>query len=49
MIGPAKNGRYFAVGRLDGVVIVIFAALGAEAISIVSARPASRKERRLLP
>jgi hypothetical protein len=37
MIGPAKNRHSFAVGRLDGAVIVIFAA-----------QPASRKERRLL-
>lgn len=48
LIGEAKNGRYFAIGELDGVIIVIFAALGAEGVSIVSARPASRKERRLL-
>ena len=48
LIGPAKNGRYFAIGELDGTIIVIFATLGNEGVSIVSARPASRKERRLL-
>ena len=47
--GPAKKGRYFAIGELNGVIVVIFAALGSEAISIVSARPANRKERSLLP
>lgn len=49
LIGSAKDGRYFAIGELDGTVIVIFATLGSEGISIVSARPASRKERSLLP
>ncbi len=49
MIGQAKDDRYFALGELNGMIIVIFATLGTEAISIISARPASRKERRLLP
>lgn len=48
LIGDAKNGRYFAIGNLDGVIVVIFATLGTEGISIISARPASRKERKLL-
>lgn len=48
MVGPAKKGRYFAIGRLDGVIVVIFATLGTEGLSIISARPASRKERSLL-
>lgn len=43
--GPAKNGRYFAIGELDGIIVVIFATLGTEAISIISARPANRRER----
>lgn len=47
-IGPARDGRHFAVGELDGTVIVIFVRLGTEGVSIVSARPASRKERSLL-
>ncbi|GLK78791.1 BrnT family toxin [Methylopila turkensis] len=45
-IGPAKGGRLYAIGELDGVVTVIFARLGTEAISVVSMRPASVKERR---
>ncbi|MXP24719.1 hypothetical protein GRI39_01490 [Altererythrobacter indicus] len=48
IIIEAKDGRYAAIGRLNGVIAVIFATLGTEAISIISARPASRKERRLL-
>lgn len=43
---PVKNGRYAAIGRLaDGTVTTIFATLGSEAISIISMRRASRKER----
>ncbi|MEZ5688709.1 MAG: BrnT family toxin [Caenibius sp.] len=49
LIGPAKFGRHFAIGQMNGVVIVIFAKLGTEGISIISARPASKSERRLLP
>jgi uncharacterized protein len=47
-ITPSKSGRFKAVGTLaDGTVVVIFAALGTEAISIISLRAASRKERSL--
>ena len=48
LLGHAKNGRYFAIGVLDGIIVVIFAQLGTEAIAIISARPASRKERNLV-
>jgi uncharacterized DUF497 family protein len=38
-----------AIGRLqDGTIAVVFAVLGTEGISLVSMRPASRKERELL-
>ena len=47
LIGPARDGRWFALGRLDGIVVVIFARLGFEGVSIISARSASRKERKL--
>jgi len=48
-ITPSKSGRFKAVGRLnDRPVVVIFSTSGAEAISIVSLRPASRKERVVL-
>ncbi len=46
---PAKNQRWAAIGRLDGVIVVIFAMLGTDAISLISARPANRRERTLLP
>lgn len=48
-IRPAKHGRFAAFGYLNGALAVIFATLGSEAISLVSARPASRKERNLIP
>ena len=44
-IVEAHSDRWFAVGYLNGVVVVIFAYLGTEGISIISVRPASRKER----
>jgi uncharacterized protein len=47
-IFPAKHGRRAAIGRLLGLTVVIFVELGAEGVSIVSARPAGRKERRML-
>ncbi|MGI6854999.1 BrnT family toxin [Mesorhizobium sp. 1B3] len=49
-IYPAKEGRTLALGEFRGEIIlaVIFAPLGSEAISIISMRHASRKERRLL-
>jgi len=49
MVVPAKEGRYKAIGRLaDGTVVIIFALLGSEAISIISMRAASQRERRLI-
>ena len=43
---PAKNGRRKAVGVLDyQIVVLIFSVLGDEAISAVSLRTASKKER----
>lgn len=45
---PANQGRFMAINViLDGVVTVVFARLGSEGISIISMRPASRKERSL--
>lgn len=46
---PAKGRRSLAIGEFRGqiVIAVVFAPLGSEALSIVSMRPASRKERRL--
>ena len=46
-IGRARHDRYLAIGELDGriVVAVVFRPLGTEALSVISMRPASSKER----
>lgn len=47
IVVPAKQGRSMAIGILEsGVIATIFVALGSEGLSIISMRPASRKERR---
>jgi uncharacterized protein len=49
VIVPTKLGRQIAVGRhRSGIILVVFVALGTEGLSVVSMRPASRKERRLI-
>ena len=49
VIVPAKLGRQIAVGRHHSeIILVVFVALGTEGLSVVSMRPASRKERRLI-
>ena len=46
---PANKDRYMAIGRMnDGTIAVVFAVLGMEGVSVISMRPASRKERSLL-
>jgi uncharacterized DUF497 family protein len=48
---PAGPKRIKAIGKpkLNGkIVVVVFARLGTEAISIISARSAAKKERRLV-
>ena len=47
---PAKRERYVAVGELNGetIVAVVFKPLGSEAVSVISMRPASRKERKAI-
>ena len=47
---PGRDGRarFRAIGRLGGeLVVVVFSPLGTEAISVISMRRASRKERKL--
>ena len=46
---PAKAGRFMAIGDLDGmkVVVVVFAPLGSQALSVISMRPAGAKERNM--
>ena len=49
LVVPAKENRHMAIGRLaDGTIAVVFAVLGTEGVSVISMRPASRKERELL-
>jgi uncharacterized DUF497 family protein len=49
VVVPAKLDRLIAIGwTVDRVATVIFVALGSEGISIISMRPASRRERSLL-
>jgi uncharacterized DUF497 family protein len=46
-IEPAKRGRWMAIGRIGSTteIAVVFSTLGREAISVISMRPASRRER----
>lgn len=46
---PAKGGRFIALGLVEGrPYAVVFKLLGTEAISLISLRPASVRERRIL-
>lgn len=48
-ISKAHSGRSKAVGRFrDGTSVVVYATLGTEAMSVISFRPASAKERKVL-
>lgn len=48
LIRSANYGRYLAIGvDVNGVISVVFATLGLEGFSIISMRPASKKERSL--
>jgi uncharacterized DUF497 family protein len=43
-----KSKRWIAIGvSIRGVIVVVFARLGREGVSIISMRPASRSERKL--
>ena len=49
IVTAARDGRFKAMGGFRGrTIVVIFKALGIKALSLVSARPASRQERRPL-
>lgn len=49
VLRPGRHGRLKAIGQLEsGVIAVIFVTLGTKALSVISMRPASRYERRLL-
>jgi uncharacterized DUF497 family protein len=51
-IAPTRPGtdgrtRFIAIGPLDGrIVTIVFSSLGTEALSLISVRRASRKERK---
>lgn len=46
--GPDGRPRYIAIGWLDEhFVAAVFSPLGTEAISLISLRPANRRERRI--
>lgn len=48
-VAPARGPRLIAVGRLlDDTLAVIFVELGREAVSVISMRHASPRERRLV-
>ena len=50
LVVPGREGRFRAIGTVgDRPVTVVFTRLGLEALSIISMRPASRRERSLLP
>ncbi|GLR94733.1 MULTISPECIES: BrnT family toxin [Bradyrhizobium] len=43
-----KSRRWIAIGaNIRGIIVVVFARLGREGVSIISMRPASRSERKL--
>jgi uncharacterized DUF497 family protein len=50
LLRPGHSGRILAIGRhgKNLVVAVVFRPLGREALSIISLRPASARERELL-
>lgn len=49
VIVPAKLGRMSAVGpHRNRIILVVFVTLGIEGFSVVSMRPASLRERRLI-
>lgn len=47
IVVPAKEGRQMAIGEFNGqiVIAVIFKKLGTEAVSVISMRHASEKEK----
>lgn len=49
IVRPSHTNRYRAIGVMGGklVVAVIFKPLGTEAMSIISLRPASKRERKM--
>jgi uncharacterized DUF497 family protein len=49
VVAPVRDRRFKAIGSMRGrVIVVIFAPLGSESVSIISMRRANRKERNFL-
>jgi uncharacterized protein len=50
VIRLSNEGRSLAIGIFKGavIIVVVYRPLGAEAVSVISMRRASRKERKLL-
>ena len=50
LVIPARTPRFKAIGPFQGstTIVVVFAPRGTEAVSVISMRPASQKERGLL-
>ncbi len=49
MVVPARSPRLMAIGAFgESIIAVVFAPLGSEAVSIISMRHASRRERSIL-
>ena len=45
---PSHRGRWLGIGKnTHGVIVVVFVALGKEAVSVISMRAASKNERKL--
>ena len=48
LVLPSRHRRWIGIGKnIHGVIVVVFVALGKEAVSVISMRPASRNERKL--
>jgi uncharacterized DUF497 family protein len=46
LVVSAKKRRWMAIGiSVNGLVVVVFVVMGAEALSVISMRPASQRER----
>jgi uncharacterized DUF497 family protein len=48
LVLPSHHNRWLGIGKnMHGVIVVVFVALGKEAVSLISMRPASKNERKL--
>jgi uncharacterized DUF497 family protein len=48
LVLPSHHNRWLGIGKnMRSLIVVVFVALGKEAVSVVSMRPASKNERKL--